>query len=135
MKIRVIEWAAFLKDFLGKGNFEMYLCGWLPAIDPDGIDQWHSTKAGTNQFNHGGYSNEEVDRLLELGVRYFDPWERKKYYDRFQEIISEEQPFTFLWVDDVLQIVHSRFQNIKPAPMGIAYNFENGTRLDLCRNM
>jgi peptide/nickel transport system substrate-binding protein len=124
VNVRVIEWAAFIKDFLGKGNFEAYLCGWVPEADPDALDQWHSSKVGTNQFNHGHYANAEVDRMLELGVSTYDPQERKRYYDRFREILAEDQPVTFLWVEDSLQIVHSRFRNIRPAAMGLVYNFD-----------
>lgn len=124
VNIRIVEWAAFIKDFLGKGNFEAYLCGWVPEVDPDGIDQWHSAKTGTNQFNHGHYANAEADSLLELGVSTYEPKERKRYYDRFQEILAEDQPVTFLWVEDSLHIIHSRFRNIHPAAMGLVYNFE-----------
>ncbi len=122
--IRIIEWAAFLKEFLEKRNFEVYLCGWVSEKDPDGIDQWHSSKTGPNQFNHVGYSNPRVDRMLELGVSTYDRDERKKYYDEFQEILSEDQPVTFLWVIERLFAVHSRFRGIQPGPVGLDYNFE-----------
>ncbi|HMK34710.1 MAG TPA: peptide-binding protein [Desulfomonilaceae bacterium] len=124
VNVRVIEWAALIKDFLGRRNFEAFLCGWASEVDPDGINQWHSSKTGPNQFNHGHYENSEVDRLLELGVSTYDPPERKRYYDRFQELLAEDQPVTFLWVDTAVQIVHSRFRNIQPAAMGLAHNFE-----------
>jgi peptide/nickel transport system substrate-binding protein len=53
----------------------------------------------------------------------YDPEERKKYYDRFQEIIAEDQPYTFLYVQQALPIISSRFRGIDPAPIGIGYNF------------
>jgi len=124
VSIRVIEWAAFLKNFIDKRNFEACLLAWGIGIDPSQLDIWDSHKTAEHQLNFVSYQNEEVDKLLELGVSTYDPQERKKYYDRFQEIIAEDQPYTFLWVASALPIINSRFQGIKPAPIGIGYNFE-----------
>lgn len=124
VKIRVIEWAAFIKNFLDKREFEACLLGWGIGIDPDQVDIWNSEKTAVHQLNFISYSNKEVDRLLEAGVSTYDRDERKKYYDRFQEIIAEDQPYTFLWVADALQVVSSRVHGIVPAPAGIGYNFD-----------
>lgn len=123
VKIRTVEWAAFIKNFINKKKFEACLLGWGIGIDPNQIDVWNSKKTEEHQLNFISYKNEEVDELLELGVSTFDPKERKKYYDKFQEIIAEEQPYTFLWVQDTLPLIHARFHGIKPAPIGIGYNF------------
>lgn len=123
-KIRVIEWAAFIKNFIDKRNFEACLLGWGIGIDPNQIDIWDSRKTEQHQLNFISYNNKEVDRLLELGVLTYDRKERKKYYDKFQEIIAEDQPYTFLYVAQSLPIINSRFHGIKPAPIGIGYNFD-----------
>jgi len=123
--IRVLEWAAFLKDFLDKRRFDAYLCGWVSDIDPDPTDQWHSSKTCEHQFNHVGYCNEEVDRLLAAGASTLNIKERKRAYDRFQEILAEDQPVTFLWVIEALNLVHARFNGIETSPMGIDYNVEH----------
>jgi peptide/nickel transport system substrate-binding protein len=122
--IRVLEWAAFLKNFINKRKFEACLLGWSMGIDPNQIDIWDSRKTGEHELNFISYDNKEVDRLLELGVSTYDRAERKKYYDRFQEIIAEDQPYTFLWVAYALPIINARFHGIDPAPVGIGYNFE-----------
>ncbi len=123
VKIRVIEWAAFLKNFINKRNFEACLLGWGIAQDPSQIDIWNSKKTSENELNFVTYQNPEVDKLLDLGASTYDNNERKKYYDKFQEIIAEDQPYTFLFVADSLPIISSRFQGIDPAPAGIGYNF------------
>jgi peptide/nickel transport system substrate-binding protein len=124
VKIRVIEWAAFLKNFINKRNFEACLLGWSgTGIEPNQIDIWNSQKTAENQLNFISYQNPEVDKLLEEGVSTFNRDERKKYYDKFQQIIAEDQPYTFLYVSDALPIISSRFYGIKPAPIGIEYNF------------
>jgi len=47
----------------------------------------------------------------------------KNTTDRFQEIIAEDQPYTFLYVPEDLIIISSRFRGIEPAPIGLDYNF------------
>jgi peptide/nickel transport system substrate-binding protein len=123
VKIRVIEWAAFLKNFINKRNFEACLLGWTMSPDPNQIDIWNSKKTAETELNFVTYQNPEVDRLLDEGAATYDANERKKYYDKFQEIIAEDQPYTFLYVSDALPIISSRFKGIEPAPAGIEYNF------------
>ncbi|MGC8908088.1 MAG: peptide-binding protein [Desulfomonilaceae bacterium] len=123
VNIRVIEWAAFLKNFINKRNFEACLLGWGIGIDPSQIDIWDSRKTSEKELNFISYQNPEVDRLLELGASTYDREERKKYYDEFQEIIAEDQPYTFLFVQDSLPIISSRFHGIVPAAIGISYDF------------
>ncbi len=123
VKIRVLEWAAFVNDFINKRRFDATILGWTIPLDPDIYDVWHSSKTGPQELNFISYKNEEVDRLIEKGRDTFDQKERKKYYDRIQEILAEDQPYTFLYVPDALPIIHARFHGIQPAPLGIGYNF------------
>jgi len=123
VKIRVLEWAAFVNDFINKRRFDATILGWSIPLDPDIYDVWHSSKTGPQELNFISYKNEEVDKLIEKGRGTFDQKERKKYYDRIQEILAEEQPYTFLYVPDALPIVHARFRGVEPAPLGIGHNF------------
>ena len=123
VKIRILEWAAFVNDFINKRRFAATILGWTIPLDPDLYDVWHSGKTGPEELNFISYKNREVDDLLEKGRTTFDQGERKKCYDRIQEILAEEQPYAFLYVPDALPIIHARFRGIKPAPLGIGYNF------------
>ncbi len=123
VKIRVIEWASFLKNYIDKGDFEVIILGWTIGQDPDLFDVWHSSKTGPKELNFIGYKNAEVDRLIEKGRGTFDMEERKRCYYRIQEVLAEEQPYTFLYVPDALPVVSARIRAIEPAPAGIMYNF------------
>ncbi len=123
MKIRTLEWTAFINDFIDKRRFEAIILGWTLGQDPDIYDIWHSSKTGEKQLNFIGYKNSEVDRLLIEGRRTFDRERRKKIYWRIQELLAEDQPYTFLYVPMALPVIHKRFHGIKPAPAGITYNF------------
>jgi len=121
--VRVVEWSAFINDFIDKRRFDVIVLGWSLSLDPDQYDIWHSSKTGYKQFNFVGFKNAEVDELLEKGRRTFDEAERRRIYDRLQEILVDEQPYTFLYVPDSLPIVASRFHGIEEAPAGISWNF------------
>ncbi|MFA5516062.1 MAG: peptide-binding protein [Desulfuromonadales bacterium] len=123
VKLRVVEWASFLKEFVNPGNFDAIILGWTIPPDPDSYEVWHSSKTGEGELNFIGFKNAEVDALLEKGRHTLDQEKRKEIYDRFQEILAEEQPYTFLYVPDALPVVASRFRGIEPAPAGIMHNF------------
>ncbi len=124
VKIRTVEWSAFINDFIDKKNFEAVILGWTLGQDPDIYDIWHSSKVGPKELNFISYKNPEVDDLLAKGRYTFDAGVRKACYDRIQEILAEEQPYTFLYVPYALPIIHARFRGVKPAPAGIGYNME-----------
>lgn len=123
VQLRIIEWATFLKEFINPGNFDATILGWSGGPEPDQYEIWHSSKTGPRELNFIGYKNPEVDLLLEKGRRIFDQGERKLIYDRFQQILAEDQPYTFLFVGEALPAVASRFYGIEPTAAGIRYNF------------
>lgn len=122
VKIRIVEWATFLKEFVDKGNFEVVMLGWSTSPDPDMYDVWHSSKTNPGELNFIGFKNDEVDRLLIEGRGTFDMEKRKQAYFRIQEILADEQPYTFLYVPDALPVVSARIRGVEPAPAGIGYN-------------
>ena len=123
VKIRILEWSAFVSDFINKRRFDAVILGWSITMDPDAYDVWHSSKTAPEELNFMSYNNPKADEMLEKGRSTFNQSQRKKYYDRFQEIIAEDQPYTFLYVPEDLIIVSSRFRGIEPAPIGLDYNF------------
>ena len=122
VKIRIVEWATFLKEYIDKGNFEVVMLAWNISQDPDMYDVWHSSKTNPGELNFVGFKNAEVDRLLVEGRSTFDMAKRKQAYFRLQEILAEEQPYTFLYVPDALPVVSARIRGVEPAPAGIGYN-------------
>jgi peptide/nickel transport system substrate-binding protein len=123
VKIRTVEWSAFLKEFINKRKFEATILGWTIPMEPDLYNVWHSSKTGPEELNFVSYKNAEVDDLLEKGRSTFDRRERKKAYDRIQELLAEDLPYIFLYVPDAMPIFSARFRGIEPAPIGIGYNF------------
>lgn len=123
VKIRVLEWASLINEFIDKRNFEAVILGWtIPRADPDLYDIWHSSKQGPKELNFISFANSEVDDLLIKARHTFNLEERRRYYHRIQEILAEEQPYTFLFIPYANLAVHKRFKGIEPAPAGISHN-------------
>jgi len=121
-ELRVLEWAALLKEHIKKRTFAAAVLAWGVGLDPDQYGIWHSSQAGPDEFNFVSYKNAEVDALLVRGRRTCQQSERKRIYDRLQEILAEEQPLVFLFFRDTLPAVASRVQGIVPGAIGINYN-------------
>jgi peptide/nickel transport system substrate-binding protein len=122
VELRVLEWAALLKEHIKKHRFAAAALAWSTGLDPDQYSIWHSSQTGPDEFNFVSYKNAEVDALLERGRRTCRQSERKRAYDRLQEIFAEEQPVVFLFFRDTMPAVASRVHGIVPGPIGIDYN-------------
>ncbi len=122
VEVRTVEWAAFIQEFVTPGRFDAVLLGWNVTQDPDNYVVWHSTMTSPKGLNFISYANAELDELLVQGRQTLGQAKRKKIYDRIQEILHDEQPYTFLYVPYALPIVQARVKNIQEAPAGIDYN-------------
>lgn len=124
VRIRTVEWAAFIREFVNKGRFDAVLLGWTIPQDPDLFSVWHSSQTFEGGLNFTHYRNPEVDKLLEEAQSTPDQKKRAELYYRIQEIFDADQPYCFLFVPYALPVVQRRFQGIEPALAGIMYNFE-----------
>lgn len=122
VEIRVLEWQAFLHEFIDKKRFEAIILGWGVGLDPDLYAIWHSSKTKEGEFNFISYKNDQVDALLLEGRKTCDVEGRKKIYQEVHRLISEDQPYTFLYYPMALPVVHKRFKGIQASPIGISYN-------------
>ncbi len=124
VKIRVMEWTTLIHQFIDTRRFSAVILGWATGPDPDLYDIFHSSKIKPPGLNFVGYANPELDKLLEEGRYTLDKEKRKKIYYKVQEILAEDQPYTFLYIPMSLEAIHKRFHGIKPSAIGIGYNIE-----------
>jgi len=124
MKVRLVEWSAFIENFINTKNFDAIILGWSLSPEPDQYAIWHSSQTGPREFNVISYANPAVDAALEGARRTFDAAERKRLYDRFQQELYKDVPIVFLYAGYALPTVHRRVRGIEPAPAGIGHNSE-----------
>ena len=121
--IRVAEWGSFLHDIERK-NFDATILAWNIVIDPDPSAVWRSDGCESrNTLNFICFQNKIADTYMDAASVTLDENVRKIAYDKFQELLAEEQPYTFLFVPDVLVALSSRIEGIEPAPAGLMHNF------------
>jgi peptide/nickel transport system substrate-binding protein len=123
VEIRILEWAALLKEHIKKRQFEAIVLGWGTGADPDQYVVWHSSQMGPDHLNHISYSNPEVDALLEAGRSSCVQADRVRYYHRLHTVLAEDQPVIFLYWRDALPVVSARIYGIQPGAAGIRWNF------------
>ncbi|RYG59002.1 MAG: peptide-binding protein, partial [Alphaproteobacteria bacterium] len=124
MEIRVQEWSTFLTNTVNPRQFQAILMGWSLPVEPDPYDVWHSTKTKPSEFNLVSFNNKAADAAIVASRSTFNQEERKKHLDKLQEILSDEQPYLWLYAPYALEAVHKRVAGIQPAPAGIGYNSE-----------
>jgi peptide/nickel transport system substrate-binding protein len=117
VKLELYEWSVFLKDFINARHFDACILGWGLSVDPDAYEIWHSSQIEKG-FNFVSYRNPEVDRLWEAGRREYDVEKRKAIYWRINELISEDQPYSFLFVPLTISALQKKFAILEKGPSG-----------------
>lgn len=118
-QVRELDWSIFLQKVRGK-DFDAMVLGWTGNVrfPPDGYQIWHSSQTVENGSNAISFINAEVDQILEDYRREFDTERRIALYQRFQEILHEEQPYTFLWKPRNAHAYSRRFSGVTWYPPG-----------------
>ncbi|OAV46065.1 ABC transporter substrate-binding protein [Lewinella sp. 4G2] len=96
---------------LDKGNFATAIVGQSFEPYPEDFTQTYaSTSVPPNGTNRGGFADREVDQLLRKIRTTLDAEDRYPLYDRFQEIVYENQPMIFLFSTKDRLVVSRRFK-------------------------
>lgn len=97
--IQQTEWATFLSDISREENpYQMYSLGWIADYpDPENFLDvlFHSEKGE----NHMGYSNSELDELLEKARTEQDAEERLELYQEAEQMIINDAPWVPLFYE------------------------------------
>jgi len=93
INVRPME-STVIEQLTQEKKFQAYFGGWGSGTDPDTSENIWATGAGRNFVN---YSNPEVDRLFAEGRRELDRSKRAEKYARIQELLYEDQPYTWLY--------------------------------------
>ena len=84
-------------------DFDAVFLGWALGTPPEDPKQlWYSKGAKEKGSSNAiGFANEEVDRIIEQLEYEYDPQKRIELYHRFDAIIYEEAPYTFLYTPKI----------------------------------
>ncbi len=124
MGIRKLEWSVFINNYIRNHTFDACYLGWVFGMKGDPKQVWHSESATGRGSNHVEFKNAEADSLIDAARIEFDQDKRVAMYHRFQQILHEEQPYTFLFSDTRKPAYDNRFKGVKWYPLRPGYYFD-----------
>jgi peptide/nickel transport system substrate-binding protein len=108
------EWGTFYSD-VKKGLFQLATMKWVGLVDPDIYElAFHSREVPPGR-NRGSYLNAKLDELLDRANRVATRDQRRKIFDRVQEIVLSDLAVLPLWYDIQVAIVNRRITGFKPS--------------------
>jgi peptide/nickel transport system substrate-binding protein len=111
--IQEYEWSVFL-DKIKKHDYDACFAGWQLSVTPDDPFQiFHSSQSVGEGSNYFSYTNPESDKLLEENRITFDDEKRKEILDKWQRLVYDDQPVTFLWSEPVRYLYSDRYNNAR----------------------
>jgi peptide/nickel transport system substrate-binding protein len=105
---RLAEWNSLI-DRLKLRDFQSVVSGW--SVDFK-FDPTETLGCAGGVYNYPSYCNPEADRLTRQALTTLDPEAARPLWNRYQEIIHEEQPYTFLYYLDERLGVSQRLQGV-----------------------
>jgi peptide/nickel transport system substrate-binding protein len=121
MEIRQLEWSVFINNYIRNHNFDACILGWVFGMKGDPKQVWHSESAKSRGSNHIEFMNAEADSLIDAARVEFDLEKRVAMYRRFQNILHEEQPYTFLFSTMRKPAFDRRFRGVRWYPFRPGY--------------
>jgi oligopeptide transport system substrate-binding protein len=119
INVEQTPWPEFLSGLNSpEPPYQMYQLGWIADYpDPQNFLEvlFHSESAQ----NHGGYSNPEVDALLEEARGSQDPEDRLVLYQQAEQLILEDAAWIPLYFDVENHLVNPYVQGFRIPPMQI----------------
>jgi len=116
-----LDYSAIIDRISQNFDYEACLLGLTNVdLDPDAqMNVWLSS-ASNHQWNPNQASpatpwEAEIDRLMQAQGSELNPAKRKAYFDKVQEIVSQEAPFLYLVTKNALVAVSPALQNANPS--------------------
>lgn len=113
VQISPAKWSLML-DKLNNKDFDACMLGWAMSWKDDPFQIWHSSQADVDHTSNSiGYRNPEADKIIEELRVTMDPAKQTALYRKFHRIIYDDQPYTFLFMDQATAGYDSRLGNVK----------------------
>ena len=116
VKVEKLEFGVLMDGVLNR-KLDSWILSWFIPLPIDLKSYWFSDLKQT-RMNFAGYQSEEADKImLELEKKH----SKEEYIElmkKFQQIISDDQPVTFLYWFDNIVCYNKRIKNITINPFG-----------------
>lgn len=119
---RIVETGAFIEKH-ERHEFDAFVGSLRESTKVDLRSVLHTT-AATGGYNYGLYSNAELDSLIDRARVTVDSKVARDLWQKAQQIVHRDQPFTFLFEPDRIHAVPRRLTGPKPSPRSAYLNLE-----------
>ena len=121
-------------------DWEAILLGFTGGIEPhNGRNIWSSSGNLHQWYPYQKTPDTkweaEIDKIFREGAQEMDETKRKAMYDRWQQIVAEQQPLIYTITPNVLYAVRNKFGNLKPTnTAGMEWNSDEWFALNATRD-
>jgi peptide/nickel transport system substrate-binding protein len=122
MKLRVMEWQAFLNTVVLPRKFEAVMMGWSLGLKPDAYSIWHSESRKKGGFNFVGYKNERVDTLIKQAEKTVNQDAFDALYREIFSLIVADNPYLFLVIPNSITVVNKNITPVSSSIIGVMHN-------------
>jgi len=116
IKVEFKEWQAWKEDVFFEHDFDVIFAIWVFDDSADISSLFHSGEIGEWKNNFGGYSNPEVDGLINESKLTLDHEKRRTINRKLHAILAEENPYTFLWTLTNYAAYHKKVRRVAIHP-------------------
>lgn len=116
IKVEFKEWQAWKEDVFQENDFDIVFASWVFDDSADISSLFHSGEIGPWKNNFIGYSNPEVDSLLNESKLTLDHEKRRTINRKLHAILADENPYTFLWTVTNYAAYHSKIRHVAIHP-------------------
>jgi len=116
------EWPVMLEK-LDKKDFDAITLAWTSSIEGDLYQIFHSSQAKTNGDNFIGFENKDLDKLIDKARLTVNENQRLPLWQAAENILYDEQPYTFLTRRKTLVFYDNRIKNIEMTKMDLNTQF------------
>lgn len=135
VNFKPIEFNSLVNKLLSTYDWDMVVMGLTGSpLEPNGGKNVWLSNGALHMFNMRSPDEadknllpweKELDYLFEKGAIALSFNERKKFYDRYQEIIYNEKPMIYLYSPIRITAIRNKFKNIYPTTLGgVIHNIE-----------
>lgn len=117
-KIQIIEFGQML-DVTDKLQHQAALLGWSGRPDPDFDIYPFVTQSGIGSFNDAGYTNPQVQTLLDAARVLQDMGQRRRAYDQVTQILADDMPYVWLYFPREYKLLSSKVRGYVHVPDGM----------------
>lgn len=135
VNFKPIEFNSLVNKLVSTFDWDMVIMGLTGSpLEPNGGKNVWLSDGRLHMFNQRtpkeGKANilpweKELDYLYTQGALATKFEDRKKYYDKYQEIAYREKPFIYIYSPIIIVAIRNKFKNIYPSSLsGITHNLE-----------